>query len=138
MIVAVHTLLYSTDPTATRAFFKDVLRWPFVSDPGSSGPGTEMAPDDPAGWLIFATGPSELGVHPTMPHGRDEPHHTVSLVCDDLEMTMADLAARGAQFRGEPENRGYGICVEVEVPGAKDLQIYEPLHETAYGLQQSQ
>ena len=27
MITAVHTLVYSDDPTATRAFFKDVLRW---------------------------------------------------------------------------------------------------------------
>lgn len=134
MIVAVHTLVYSTDPTATRAFFKDVLRWPFVSDPDSSGPGADGMPDDPSRWLIFATGPSELGVHPAMPDGRQLPHHTVSLVCDDLEATMSELTERGARFRGEPEDRGYGICVEVEVPGAEDLQVYQPRHETAYGL----
>ncbi|HET7386971.1 MAG TPA: VOC family protein [Nocardioidaceae bacterium] len=135
MIVAAHTLVYSTDPTATRAFFKDVLRWPFVSDAASSDLGAGAAPDDPSGWLIFATGPSELGVHPTMPGGREHPHHTVSLVCDDLDATMVELTGRGARFRGAPEDRGYGICVEVEVPGAEDLQIYQPRHETAYGLQ---
>lgn len=133
MIVAAHTLVYSTDPTATRAFFKDVLQWPFVSDPSSSG-STDAAPDDPSSWLIFGTGPSELGVHPTMPDGRDQPHHVLSLVCDDVEATMAELSARGARFRGRPEDRGYGICVEVEVPGADDMQIYEPRHKTAYQL----
>lgn len=131
MIVAAHTLVYSTDPTATRAFFKDVLQWPFVSDPASSDT-ADAASDDPSNWLIFATGPSELGVHPTMPDGREQPHHTVSLVCDDVQATIAELSARGARFRGEPEDRGYGICVEVEVPGANDLQIYQPRHQTAY------
>lgn len=68
MITALHTMVYSDDPTATRAFFKDVLRWPFVSegahgDAGVGGAGTGGAV--PAEWLIFATGPSELGVHPT-------------------------------------------------------------------------
>lgn len=132
MIVAAHTLVYSTDPTATRAFFKDVLRWSFVSDPGSSE--SDAAPDDPSSWLIFATGPGELGVHPVMPDGREHPHHEVSLVCDDISATMTELAARGARFRGEPEDRGYGICVEVEVPGSSDLQIYEPRHRTAFDL----
>jgi len=133
MIVAAHTLVYSTDPAATRTFFRDVLRWPFVSDPGSSGAAGTVA-DDPSNWLIFATGPSELGVHPTMSDGREQVHHAVSLVCDDLDATIAELSERGARFRGLPEGRGYGICVEVEVPGAGDLQIYQPKHATAYQL----
>lgn len=133
MIVAAHTLVYSTDPTATRAFFKDVLRWPFVSDPGSSD-ATGTVAGDPSNWLIFATGPSELGVHPTMSDGRDQVDHTMSLVCDDLDATILELSERGARFRGEPEDRGYGICVEIEVPGAGDLQIYQPKHATAYQL----
>lgn len=32
MIAAIHTLVYSDDATATRAFFKDVLQWPFISE----------------------------------------------------------------------------------------------------------
>ena len=53
MIKAVHTLIYSDDPEATRAFFRDVLGWPYV----------EHAESEP-GWLIFKTGPSEMGSTP--------------------------------------------------------------------------
>ncbi len=54
MITAVHTLIYSDDPEATRAFLRDVLGWSSVQAPDSSPP-----------WPIFKTGPSEMGVHPT-------------------------------------------------------------------------
>lgn len=66
MITALHTLVYSDDATATRAFFKDVLQWPFVSDrpPAGDGTRTDTGTADPAEWLIFSTGRSELGVHP--------------------------------------------------------------------------
>ena len=53
MITALHALLYSEDPPATRAFLRDVLGWPYLED-------TNSAP----GWLIFRSGPSEIGVHP--------------------------------------------------------------------------
>lgn len=134
MIVAAHTLVHSSDPPATRAFFRDVLQWPFVSDAASSEAGT--APDDARNWLIFGTGPSELGVHPLMPaEGREQPRQELSLVCDDIAATVQELAARGATFRGEPEDRGYGIAVDVEVPGTEDLQVYEPRHAVAYRLE---
>ena len=56
MITALHTLVYAEDPAAARDFFRDVLRFP--------------ATDTGGGWLIFRTGPSELGVHPsTWDHG---------------------------------------------------------------------
>jgi len=132
MITATHTLIYSVDPPATRSFFKDVLRWPFVSDERSSDVGDAS---DPSNWLIFATGPSELGVHPTSGEGwSTHPHHEVSLVCDDLAATMAELAGRGAEFSGEPEERGYGLGVEVKIPGTDDIQLYQPHHATAYHL----
>ena len=51
MYIAMHTLVYADDPEAARAFFRDVLEWPHVDTGG--------------GWLIFKSGPSELGVHPT-------------------------------------------------------------------------
>ena len=47
MITGFHTILYSVDPDATRAFFRDVLSWPWVDARG--------------GWLIFKTPPSEIG-----------------------------------------------------------------------------
>jgi catechol 2,3-dioxygenase-like lactoylglutathione lyase family enzyme len=127
MLTAVHTLIYSDDPAATRAFFRDVLGWPFVEEP------------DVPGWLIFETGPSELGVHPTSyTHEGSEyshpRHHSVSLMCDDIEATMAELEARGARFGGPVEDMGFGLGVNVEVPGADDILLYEPRHPTAYDL----
>jgi catechol 2,3-dioxygenase-like lactoylglutathione lyase family enzyme len=142
VITSVHTLVYSDDATATRAFFRDVLRWPFVSegargDAGVGGAGT--GGDDPAEWLIFRTGPSELGVHPTseLYEGREwtaPRHHSIAIMCDDLDATVAELATRGAEFAGEAEEMGFGRGVLLRVPGADDMLLYEPRHATAYDL----
>lgn len=142
MISALHTLVYSDDAAATRAFFKDVLQWPFVSDgaEGDAGVGGEGAGGaDPAQWLIFGTGPSELGVHPTAGEhdGKEwtaERHHEIALMCDDLDATMAELAGRGAEFSGEPQEMGFGRGVLVQVPGADDMLLYQPHHAVAHGL----
>jgi len=132
MITAVHNLIYSDDAAATRAFFRDVVRWPFVADDGSLRGGTASA----EAWLIFGTGPSEVGVHPTRgPEGSSwssPRHHAMSLLCDDLGGTMAELASRGATFTAEPVDRGFGLCVMLTVPGADDIMLYEPRHTTAF------
>ena len=125
MITACHTLIYSDDADATRAFFRDVLKLPHVEDAGSG-----------IGWLIFRTGPSELGVHPTRSEheGRvfESPRqHLVSLQCDDVETTKAELEARGAVFTSSIADEGYGLATTVAVPGADDLMIYEPKHVLA-------
>lgn len=126
MITSVHNLIYSDDPTATRAFVKDVLQFPFASE----GPD-----DEPSSWLIFGTGRSELGIHPTMGADASGPRlHQITLMCDDLTATMADLAGRGAEFAGEPTDGGFGILVMVKVPGADDLMLYQPKHPLAYEL----
>lgn len=134
MITAVHNLIYSDDPAATRAFFRDVLQWRFVSDTGSTDEGASGAD----AWLIFRTGPSEVGVHPTRgPEGSgwsSPRHHAMSLVCDDLDVTMAELASRGATFTDKPVDRGFGLCVMLAVPGADDIMLYQPAHTTAYDL----
>ena len=142
MITAVHTLVYSDDATATRAFFKDVLQWPFVSegergDEGIGGRGTGDV--DPAGWLIFGTGPSELGVHPTRSEWEgstyESPrHHAISLMCDDIEATRSELEAKGATFSAPVTDQGYGLVTMLDVPGADAIQLYQPRHTTAYGL----
>ena len=117
MITGVHTLIHADDADAARAFFRDVLGWPHV--------------DAHDGWLIFGTGPSELGVHPA--EGGSE-HHEISLVCDNIEQTVADLAAKGATFGGAIENRGFGRTVALEVPGAGQMMLYQPRHPTAFDL----
>ncbi len=123
MILACHTLVYSDDADATRAWFRDVLGFPHV--------------DSGDGWLIFGTGPSELGVHPTgsMHDGSTSPrHHAISFIVDDLDATMSDLRAKGARFTSGPEDHGYGLVAMVKVPGADDVQLYQPRHATAYEL----
>jgi hypothetical protein len=139
MITAVHNLVYSDDAAATRAFFRDVLQWPFVTDAGSTDGPTDDSTggaDSAEAWLIFRTGPSEVGVHPTSgPEGSSwssPRHHAMSLLCDDLRSTMSDLASRGATFTGEPVDRGFGLCVMLTVPGADDIMLYEPRHTTAF------
>ena len=128
MITAVHSLIYSDDPPATRAFLRDVLQWPYVEDEGSGD-----------GWLIFGTGPGEMGVHPTRSEHEGKVyeshrHHEVSLMCDDIEATRAELAARGATFASDVVDRGFGLTCMVEVPGADPVMLYEPRHTTAYDL----
>jgi predicted enzyme related to lactoylglutathione lyase len=127
VLTAVHTLVYSDDPVATRAFFRDVLGWPFVEEPATPG------------WLIFKTGPSELGVHPTSYtwEGKEHSHplqHTVSLMCDDIEATIAELQAKGAVFAGPVEDMGFGLGTNLVVPGAGEMLLYEPRHTLAYDL----
>jgi catechol 2,3-dioxygenase-like lactoylglutathione lyase family enzyme len=125
MITAVHTLIYSDDAEATRAFFRDVLEWPFIDAHG--------------GWLIFKTGPSELGVHPTHSEWEGQsfdtpPKHQFTLMCDDVEKTMADLKAKGVVFAQDVVNEGYGLVTEFEAPGSIPIMLYQPLHEEAYKL----
>ena len=128
MITSVHTLIYSDDAEATRAFLRDVVGWPYVEEAGS-GPG----------WLIFGTGPSEMGVHPTRSEweGRtfEYPrHHQIALMCDDIEVTRSELAAKGATFSSEVTDEGYGLVTMLDVPGADPVMVYQPKHEVAYTL----
>jgi catechol 2,3-dioxygenase-like lactoylglutathione lyase family enzyme len=117
MITGLHTLVHAHDADAARAFFCDVLGWPHV--------------DAHDGWLIFGSGPSELGVHPT---ADGTAHHEISLVCDDIEQTVADLTAKGAHFEGGIEHRGFGRAIALAVPGAGEMLLYEPRHPTAFDL----
>jgi predicted enzyme related to lactoylglutathione lyase len=129
MLSAIHSLIYSSDPAATRRFFKEVLQWPCV---------TEGQTDEPEEWLIFRTGPSEMGVHPTAgPAGETwgpEGHHQMALMCDDLTSTMEELALRGAHFDGEPEDMGFGLGIDLPVPAAGKMLLYEPKHPVAFTL----
>jgi len=128
VITAVHTLIYSDDPAATRAFLRDVLGWPYVEHPGSE-----------PGWLIFKTGPSEMGVHPTSGTWEGEEfshprHYDVSLMCDDVEDTRAELEAKGAEFSSEIEDFGFGLGTTLELPGAGGILLYEPRHPESHSL----
>jgi len=104
MITAVHTLVYAEDAERARAFFRDVLGWPHVDAGG--------------GWLIFRTGPSE--------------HHQISLMCDDIEATVAELEAKGVEFTQAVRDDGFGLTAMLVVPGGGEMMLYEPRHPTAF------
>jgi predicted enzyme related to lactoylglutathione lyase len=112
-VTGVHALIYTSEPDAVRAVFRDVFGWKHV-DVGDN-------------WLIFKLPPAELGVHPS----QYETRRDVSLMCDDLEATMAELQANGIVFEGEPLDEGWGITVNMVLPGDTKLMLYEPRHETA-------
>lgn len=128
MITSIHAMIYSDDAPATRAFLRDVLGWPYVEHVGSE-----------PGWLIFRAGACEVGVHPTSGvwEGQTYSHprrHSISLMCDDIHATVAELRERGAEFRGEVEDEGWGLTILMAVPGADDILLYQPLHPVAYSL----
>jgi hypothetical protein len=111
-VTGVHGLVYTSEPEQVRAIFRDVFGWEHV-DAGD-------------GWLIFALPPAELGVHPG-----DSSRHELSLMCDDLAATMAELRGKGIEFEGEPSAQGYGLSVTMLLPGGLELQLYQPHHPTA-------
>lgn len=109
MIRGAHVVLYSADAEADRAFFRDVLRYPFV-DAGHD-------------WLIFALPPAELAVHPA----EDDGGHELFLMCDDLAAFIADMAERGVAC-SEPRTQRWGSVTYVALPGGGTLGVYEPTH----------
>ena len=112
-IIGTHTLVYTSEPEAVRAIFRDVFGFATV--------------DDGDGWLIFELPPAELGVHP----GENRVHHEVCLMCDEINATKAELEAKGIEFAGEPVDEGWGISVTMRLPGGADILLYEPRHKTA-------
>lgn len=113
MIIGVHAMFYAPEADEARAFFRDVLGLSSVDAGG--------------GWPIFALPPSELGVHPSS----SGPSHQLYLLCDDLDATMKDLAAKGAEFVGEVAQEQWGRVATINVPGGGELGLYEASHPLA-------
>ena len=112
MLTGTHVIAYSRDAEATRAFFRDVLELDSVDAGG--------------GWLIFALPPAELGVHPT----DGPPKHELYLMCDDVDATVAELAAKGVALSRPVSDEGWGRVAYIDVPGLGDLGLYQPRHPT--------
>jgi len=113
-ITGVHALIYSPEADALRAALNEAMGWGNV-DAGD-------------GWPIFALPPAELGIHPD-----DKPHHEISLMCDDITSTVAELKAKGITFRGEPEQLRWGVVTTMVLPGGVEVMLYEPHHPVAHG-----
>ena len=110
MITGAHSIIYSTNPEADRAFLRDVLDFPHVDIGG--------------GWLIFGLPPAEVAVHPS----EKNDVHEFYLMCDDIEKFIAQMSERSvpcSPIQKEP----WGLLTEVALPGGGKLGVYQPLHE---------
>jgi hypothetical protein len=109
MIIGAHSIVYSTNPDADRAFLDGVLKLPSVDVGG--------------GWLIFGLPPAELAVHPS--HKNDV--HEFYLMCDDVKAFIAEMARRDVVC--EPaQDMGWGVLTQVRLPGGGKLGVYQPRH----------
>jgi len=112
MITGAHAIIYSDAADEVRAFLRDVLGFRSVDAGG--------------GWLVFALPPAELAVHPADGDAR----HELYLMCDDIEATIAELTAKGAQVTPITEQR-WGRLTSMTLPGGSEVGLYEPRHPTA-------
>jgi catechol 2,3-dioxygenase-like lactoylglutathione lyase family enzyme len=109
MIHGAHVVVFSSDAEADRAFFRDVLGYPFV--------------DAGHGWLIFALPPAELAIHPAPTNAG----HELFLMCDDLDAVVAKMSAHGITC-SEFTTERWGSITHVTLPGGGSLGIYQPAH----------
>ena len=115
MIKGVHTMFYSSEPEALRAFIRDKLGFPHTDVGG--------------GWLIFDLPEADMGCHPadeTGEHGKPSGTRDVSFYCDDIEKTVEELRERGVEFAGEITDVGFGLATRFVMPGDIRVQLYQP------------
>jgi hypothetical protein len=109
MIVGAHSIIYSTDAEADRAFLRDVLKLP-SADMGH-------------GWLIFGLPPAEVAVHPA----EENNVHEFFLMCDDIKGFIAEMKKHGIacdQIQTQP----YGALTDITLPGGGKLGVYQATH----------
>jgi hypothetical protein len=109
MIIGAHSIIYSRQPEADRAFLRDVLKMPNIDVGG--------------GWLIFDLPPAEVAVHPS--DANDV--HEFYLMCDDVEAFLADMNGRGIDC-SPVQDQGWGRLTQVTLPGGGKLGVYQPRH----------
>ncbi len=114
MITGAHIIVYSKDPEADRAFFRDILNFSSV--------------DAGHGWLIFALPPAEAAFHPS----DENDLHELYFMCDDLKATMDFLKAKKVKCGAVHEER-WGSLTTISLPGGGKIGLYQPKHPTAIG-----
>ena len=109
MIIGGHSIIYSTNAEADRAFLRDVLKLTNVDVGG--------------GWLIFGLPPAEVAVHPSE---RNDVHEFY-FMCDDLDAFIAELKKH--RIACDPvQDQGYGLLTQLTLPGGGKLGVYQPRH----------
>ncbi len=109
MIIGAHSIIYSKDPEADRAFLRDILGLPNV-DVGD-------------GWLIFGLPPSEVAVHPSA----ENDVHEFYFMCEDIQSLVTAMSKR--KIACTPvQNLGWGLLTQLMLPGGGKLGVYQPRH----------
>ena len=123
MIKGVHTMFYSSEPEALRAYLRDKLGFSTYTDVGG-------------GWLIFDLPEADMGVHPSDErgeHGQPAGTHDISFYCEDIQATVAELESRGVAFDGEVVDAGFGLAAHFTMPGGVRAQLYQPHYRKGAG-----
>lgn len=122
VISGAHFLLYSKNPEADRAFFRDILNL--------------RAIDVGGGWLIFELPPAEIGIHPgsgdfvQMHANHPLLGAVLYLMCDDLSSTMRALQEKSVACTAVLEAE-WGVTTTVKLPSGGSIGLYQPKHPTA-------
>jgi catechol 2,3-dioxygenase-like lactoylglutathione lyase family enzyme len=92
MLIGAHTVLYSSNPNANRAFFREMLKLAGVDAGG--------------GFMIFGLPAAEVSVHESGSPGS----HELFLMCDDVqafigEMSKGNVACAPVRMRGGAPSR---------------------------------
>jgi hypothetical protein len=109
VINGAHAIIYSRNPDADRAFFRDVLRLPNVDVAG--------------GWLIFGLPPAEVAVHPSESNNI----HELYLMCDDIRSFVDRVAKLGIECSAVEDQR-WGLLTRLTLPGGGQIGVYQPRH----------
>ena len=109
MLIGAHSILYSRNAEADRAFLQDVLRLPSVDVGG--------------GWLIFALPASEVAIHPT----DDDAKHELYLMCGDISEFIQVMKRHRIEC-GPVMHERWGLLTQLQLPGGGQLGVYEPRH----------
>ncbi len=109
MLIGAHSIIYSTNPEADRAFLRDVLKLPHV--------------DVGHGWLIFGLPPAEVAVHPSEKNNI----HEFYLICDDIKEFLDAMKVHNIVC-DEIQDQGWGLLSHITLPGGGKLGIYQPRH----------
>ena len=113
MIKGVHTMFYTSEPEALRAFIRDKLGFPHT--------------DVGEGWLIFDLPEADMGCHPAESRdGQRSGTPDISFYCDDIERTVQELKGRGVEFTDEIADEGYGLVTHFKMPGDFAVQLFQP------------
>jgi catechol 2,3-dioxygenase-like lactoylglutathione lyase family enzyme len=109
MINGAHVVIYTKNPEADRAFFRDVLCFP-LADAGH-------------GWLIFALPALEAAFH----DARENDRHELYFMCDDIDVTLKDLSAKSVEV-SEIKDERWGKLATLTLPGGGRIGVYQPKH----------